>query len=171
MEKHVYLFSELDQAEAAVGGERDAVRGLLGGKGANLADMTRLGIPVPPGFTGTTRACNAYLARGGEFPEGFFQQELEALSALEKATGKRFGDPTDPLLLSCRSGAKRSMPGMMDTVLNLGLNDEITEGLVGVTGDARFAYDLYRRLLHMFGSVVLNIPDHPFEQVLDRRRA
>ena len=171
MEKHVYLFSELDEAEAAVGGDWDAVRGLLGGKGANLADMTRLGVPVPPGFTGTTRACNAYLARGGEFPDGFWEQELAALAALEEATGKRFGDPENPLLLSCRSGAKRSMPGMMDTVLNLGLNDEITEGVARATGDARFAYDLYRRLLHMFGSVVLNIPDHPFEQVLDKRRA
>ncbi len=171
MEKYVYLFTELDEAEAAVGGDWDAVRGLLGGKGANLADMTRLGVPVPPGFTGTTRACNAYLARGGEFPEGYWEQEIVALEALEEATGKRFGDPSTPLLLSCRSGAKRSMPGMMDTVLNLGLNDEITEGLAGSTGDARFAYDLYRRLLHMFGSVVLNIPDHPFEQVLDQRRA
>lgn len=171
MEKHVYLFSELDEAEAGVGGDWDAVRSLLGGKGANLADMTRLGVPVPPGFTGTTRACNAYLARGGEFPDGFWEQELAALAALEEATGKHFGDPTDPLLLSCRSGAKRSMPGMMDTVLNLGLNDEITEGLAASTGEPRFAYDLYRRLLHMFGSVVLNIPDHPFEQVLERRRA
>ena len=171
MDKYVYLFTELDEAEAVVGGDWDEVRGLLGGKGANLADMTRLGVPVPPGFTGTTRACNAYLARGGEFPEGFWEQEMAALQALEKATGKRFGDPANPLLLSCRSGAKRSMPGMMDTVLNLGLNDEITEGVARSTGDAPFAYDLYRRLLHMFGSVVLNIPDHPFEQVLDRRRA
>ncbi|GMV05509.1 MAG: pyruvate, phosphate dikinase [Gemmatimonadota bacterium] len=170
VEKYVYLFSELDQAESAVGGDWEAAKGLLGGKGANLADMTRLGIPVPPGFTGTTRACNAYLAHGGEFPEGFWDQALEALSALEAATGKRFGDPRNPLLLSCRSGAKRSMPGMMDTILNLGLNDEITEGVARATGDARFAYDLYRRLLHMFGSVVLNIPDHPFEQVLDRQR-
>jgi pyruvate,orthophosphate dikinase len=170
MEKYVYLFSELDEAEAAVGGDWDEVRGLLGGKGANLADMTRLGIPVPPGFTGTTRACNAYLARGGEFPEGFWEQELAALAALEKATGKKFGDPKNPLLLSCRSGAKRSMPGMMDTVLNLGLNDEITEGIAKTTGDARFAYDLYRRLLHMFGTVVLNIPDEPFDDILDKRR-
>ncbi|HSW28095.1 MAG TPA: pyruvate, phosphate dikinase [Longimicrobiales bacterium] len=170
MEKYVYLFSELDEAEAAVGGDWDEVRGLLGGKGANLADMTRLGIPVPPGFTATTRACNAYLAGGGEFPEGFWEQELAALAALEKAAGKKFGDPKNPLLLSCRSGAKRSMPGMMDTVLNLGLNDEITEGIAKTTGDARFAYDLYRRLLHMFGTVVLNVPDHPFDEFLDKRR-
>ncbi|MGD8319388.1 MAG: pyruvate, phosphate dikinase [Gemmatimonadota bacterium] len=170
MAKYIYLFSELDQAESAVDGDWDAVRGLLGGKGANLADMTRQGIPVPPGFTATTEACNAYLAHGGEFPEGFWEQELQALEDLEKATGKHFGDPENPLLLSCRSGAKQSMPGMMDTVLNLGLNDEIVEGVVRRTGDVRFAFDLYRRLLHMFGSVVLNIPDHPFEQVLERRR-
>jgi pyruvate,orthophosphate dikinase len=171
VQKLIYLFSELDQAEAAVGGSWDDVRALLGGKGANLADMTRLGVPVPPGFTATTEACNAYLAAGGSFPEGFWEQEMEALSALEEATGKRFGDPENPLLLSCRSGAKFSMPGMMDTVLNLGLNDEITAGLARTTGDARFAHDLYRRLLHMFGSVVLNIPDHHFEDVLDRRRS
>jgi pyruvate,orthophosphate dikinase len=171
MEKYVYLFSELDDAEASVGGDWDAVRGLLGGKGANLADMTRLGVPVPPGFTATTRACNAYLAHGGEFPDGFWNQELEALAVLEEVTGKRFGDPERPLLLSCRSGARFSMPGMMDTILDLGLNDEVTEGVARSTGDERFAYDLYRRLLQMFGSVVLNIPDHHFEQVLTRRRA
>jgi pyruvate,orthophosphate dikinase len=171
VEKHIYLFSELDQAEVFVGKDWEAVRGLLGGKGANLADMTRLGVPVPPGFTATTRACNAYLAAGGEFPEGFWEQELEALAELESATGKVFGDPSKPLLLSCRSGAKFSMPGMMDTVLNLGLNDEIAEGIAESTGDARFAYDLYRRLLHMFGSVVLNIADHHFESVLERTRA
>jgi len=171
VEKYVYLFSELDEAEAAVGGSWDAARGLLGGKGANLADMTRLGIPVPPGFTGTTEACNAYLAHGGEFPPGFWEQVLSALTALEDATDKAFGDPERPLLLSCRSGAKSSMPGMMDTVLNLGLNDEVTEGIARITGNASFAYDLYRRLLHMFGSVVLNISDHPFEQVLERKRA
>jgi pyruvate,orthophosphate dikinase len=171
VEKYIYLFSELDQAEAFVGSDWEAVRGLLGGKGANLADMTRLDVPVPPGFTATTRACNAYLEAGGEFPEGFWDQELEALVALEKAIGRSFGDPANPLLLSCRSGAKSSMPGMMDTVLNLGLNDEVAEGIAATTGDSRFAYDLYRRLLHMFGSVVLNIPDHHFEGVLERARA
>ena len=170
MEKYVYLFSEIDEAQEKVGGDWDAVRSLLGGKGANLGDMTRLGIPVPPGFTATTVACNAYLEQGGEFPEGFWEQEFEALAALEEATGKTFGDPDNPLLLSCRSGAKFSMPGMMDTVLNLGMNDEITEGIARTTGDARFAYDLYRRLLHMFGSVVLNIPDHHFEESVDSQR-
>jgi pyruvate,orthophosphate dikinase len=171
VEKYIYLFSELDQAEAFVGSDWEAVRGLLGGKGANLADMTRLEVPVPPGFTATTRACNAYLEAGGEFPEGFWDQEIEALAALEGDMGRRFGDPDNPLLLSCRSGAKFSMPGMMDTVLNLGLNDEVAEGIAATTGDSRFAYDLYRRLLHMFGSVVLNIPDHHFEDVLERARA
>ncbi len=171
MEKYIYLFSELDQAEAFVGKDWEAVRGLLGGKGANLADMTRLEVPVPPGFTATTRACTAYLDAGGEFPEGFWDQELKALEALEEAMGSRFGDPENPLLLSCRSGAKFSMPGMMDTVLNLGLNDEIAEGIAATTGDVGFAYDLYRRLLHMFGSVVLNISDHHFERVVERARA
>ena len=169
MEKHVYLFSELDVAEEHTS-DWDEVRGLLGGKGANLADMTRLGIPVPPGFTATTRACNAYLAGGGQFPEGFWSQVLDAVAQLEETTGKGFGDTERPLLLSCRSGAKFSMPGMMDTVLNLGLNDEITRSVAESTGDARLAYDLYRRLLHMFGSVVLNIPDHHFEDVLTRCR-
>jgi pyruvate,orthophosphate dikinase len=170
VEKYVYLFSEIDEAQQKVGGDWDAVRSLLGGKGANLGDMTRLGIPVPPGFTATTVACNAYLDQGGEFPEGFWDQEFAAVAALEEETGKTFGDPDDPLLLSCRSGAKFSMPGMMDTVLNLGMNDEITEGIARTTGDERFAYDLYRRLLHMFGSVVLNIPDHHFEEVVDHQR-
>ena len=170
MQKFVYLFSEIDQAQADVGGDWEAVRELLGGKGANLGDMTRLGVPVPPGFTATTVACNAYLEHGGEFPEGYWDQEFKALAALEDATGKTFGDPENPLLLSCRSGAKASMPGMMDTVLNLGMNDEITEGIAERTSDGRFAYDLYRRLLQMFGSVVLNIPDHHFEEVLEARR-
>ncbi len=170
MTRYVYLFRDIDQAQEDVGGDWDAVRALLGGKGANLGDMTRLGVPVPPGYTATTEACNAYLARGGEFPDGFWEQELEALKAVEEATGRSFGDPDEPLLLSCRSGARHSMPGMMDTVLNLGMNDEITEGIARRTGDERFAYDLYRRLLQMFGSVVLNIPDYRFEEVLEDRR-
>jgi len=170
VDKHIYLFSELEDAETSCSGDWDAVRGLLGGKGANLGDMTRLGVPVPPGFTATTRACNAYLERGGEFSDGFWDQELEAVAALERVTGRTFGDAKDPLLLSCRSGGKFSMPGMMDTVLNLGLNDEIAAGVATATGDAAFAYDLYRRLLHMFGSVVLQIPDEHFEAILSERR-
>jgi len=170
VEKFVYLFSELNDAESFLDGDWDAVRGLLGGKGANLGDMTRLGVPVPPGFTATTRACNAYLEAGGEFPPGFWDQQLAALAVLEEASGKTFGDPENPLLLSCRSGGKFSMPGMMDTILNLGLNDESTEGLAQSTGDPRFAYDLYRRLLQMFGTVVLLINDHQFERVIRRKK-
>ncbi len=169
-QKWVYLFGEVEAAEQHVGGEWNAVRGLLGGKGANLADMTRLGIPVPPGFTVTTEACNAYLQAGNEFPQGMWEQELAAVHAIEEQSGKKFGDPNNPLLVSCRSGAKFSMPGMMDTILNIGLNDEVAEGMVKLTGDARFVYDLYRRLVQMFGSVVLGVPDEAFELFIESRR-
>ena len=165
--KWVYLFSEVDEAEDYVGGDWEGVRALLGGKGANLAEMTRIGIPVPPGFTVTTEACNAYLAAGGKFPPGMWEQELEALKAVEAKTEKKFGDPNNPLLVSCRSGAKFSMPGMMDTVLNIGLNDETAKGMVELTGDERFVFDAYRRLVQMFGSVVLGISDEAFEGPLD----
>ncbi len=165
--KWVYLFEEVDQAEKYVGGDWEGVRGLMGGKGANLAEMTRIGVPVPPGFTVTTEACNAYLAAGGKFPEGMWDQELAALKHVEQKTGKKFGDPKNPLLVSCRSGAKFSMPGMMDTVLNIGLNDETAKGMVTLTGDERFVYDSYRRLVQMFGSVVLGISDEAFEHPLD----
>ena len=168
--KWVYLFEEVDEAEKYVGGEWEGVRGLLGGKGANLAEMTRIGVPVPPGFTVTTEACNAYLAAGEKFPEGMWEQALEALKHIEKKTGKKFGDPQNPLLVSCRSGAKFSMPGMMDTVLNIGLNDETAQGMVKLTGDERFVYDAYRRLVQMFGSVVLGISDEPFEAVIAEYR-
>jgi pyruvate,orthophosphate dikinase len=166
-EKWIYLFSEVDLAEKYVGGEWEGVRALLGGKGANLAEMTRIGVPVPPGFTATTQACNAYLISGEKFPEGMWEQELEAMKSVENATGKKFGDVSNPLLVSCRSGAKFSMPGMMDTVLNIGLNDETSKGMVELTGDERFVYDAYRRLVQMFGSVVLGIDDNAFEDVLD----
>ena len=165
--KWVYLFSELDQAEKYVGGDWDKVRGLLGGKGANLAEMARIGVPVPPGFTVTTEACNAYTAAGSKFPEGQWDQMMTALKAVEKESGKKFGDAKNPLLVSCRSGAKFSMPGMMDTVLNIGLNDETAKGMVELTGNERFVYDSYRRLVQMFGSVVLEIADEAFEEVLD----
>ncbi len=164
--KWVYLFNEVDQAEAYAG-SWEGVRALLGGKGANLAEMTRIGVPVPPGFTVTTEACNAYLANDNQFPEGMWEQELEALKVVEEQTGKKFGDPTNPLLVSCRSGAKFSMPGMMDTVLNIGLTDETAKGMVALTGDERFVYDSYRRLIQMFGSVVLGIEDEAFEEPLD----
>ncbi|MCB2178772.1 pyruvate, phosphate dikinase [bacterium] len=164
--KWVYLFKDVDEAEKAVG-SWSGVRSLLGGKGANLGEMTRIGVPVPPGFTVTTEACNAYLEAGNSFPEGMWEQELEAMKETEKLTGKKFGDPDNPLLVSCRSGAVFSMPGMMDTVLNIGLNDETAARMVELTGDARFVYDAYRRLVHMFGSVVLNIDDEAFEEPLD----
>ncbi|MBP9144525.1 MAG: pyruvate, phosphate dikinase [Thermoanaerobaculia bacterium] len=167
--KWVYGFDELAAAERTAG-NWDAVRGLLGGKGANLADMTRQGLPVPPGFTVTTAACNAYLEGGETFPDGLWEEVLDALARLERMTGKRFGDAANPLLVSCRSGARFSMPGMMDTVLNIGLNDDVAAGLERLTGDARFAFDSYRRLVQMFGSVVMEIADEPFEEVLTEAR-
>jgi pyruvate,orthophosphate dikinase len=159
-EKWVYLFDE----------GRGDMKELLGGKGANLAEMTRIGLPVPPGFIITTRACNAFLAAGSQFPEGLWEQALTALRKLEKRAGRSFGDPENALLVSCRSGARFSMPGMMDTLLNLGLNDAVVEGLAAETGDERFAYDAYRRLVQMFGTVVLDLPDEPFEHVLEEYR-
>lgn len=165
----VYLFRDVDQAEQKQG-SWEGTRALLGGKGANLGDMTRLGVPVPPGFTVSTEACNAYLEAGNAFPEGMWEQELEALAAVEEATGKTFGDPEKPLLISCRSGAKFSMPGMMDTILNIGLSDEVADGLERLTADARFVWDSYRRLVQMFGSVVMGVPDEVFEAVITARR-
>ncbi len=162
MPKWVYLFNEVKEAEKVAGGSWDAVKGLVGGKGSGLLDMTRAGVPVPPFFTVTTEACNAY-QKLGKFPAGLWDQELKALKQVEKKAGKKFGDPKNPLLVSCRSGAKFSMPGMMDTVLNLGLTDVTAAGMVKLTGNARFVYDSYRRLVEMFGSVVLGIPDESFE--------
>jgi len=168
--KWVYTFSEVDKAEEYVGGEWEGVRGFLGGKGANLAEMTRIGIPVPPGFTVTTEACNAYLEAGGTFPEEMWEQEKDALEKVERETGKKFGDTKNPLLVSCRSGAKFSMPGMMDTVLNIGLNDKTAKAIAKLTGDERFVYDAYRRLVQMFGSVVMDMPGEVFEEVLTKAR-
>ncbi len=163
--KWVYLFDEVEDAEQYAG-DWEGVRGLLGGKGANLAEMTRIDVPVPPGFTITTEACIAY-QDDKAFPEGMWNQALDALKAVEEKTGKKFGDPANPLLVSCRSGAKMSMPGMMDTVLNIGLNDDTAEGMVALTENERFVYDSYRRLVQMFGAVVLGIADEAFENVLD----
>ena len=140
MEKYVYDFTE---------GGKDQ-KDLLGGKGANLAEMTRLGLPVPPGFTVTTEACRRYLADGA-LPPDLRVQVTRALRALEDQIGRQLGDPEDPLLVSVRSGAKFSMPGMMETVLNVGLNDASVHGLTEIAGDARFARDSYRRLIGMFG--------------------
>jgi pyruvate,orthophosphate dikinase len=142
------------------------MRDLLGGKGSALAEMTRIGLPVPPGFTITTAACVGYLDAGGRYPEGLEDQVAAALAGLEARMGRRFGDRGNPLLVSVRSGAAISMPGMMDTILNLGLNDETVEGLAAGTGDRRFALDSYRRFIQMFGNVVLHIPHARFEEIL-----
>jgi len=166
-QKWVYLFTDVQEAEQYMGGDWEGVRGLLGGKGANLADMTRIGVPVPPGFTVTTEACNAYLAAGNTFPADMWEQELAALQATEQITGKKFGDPHDPLLVSCRSGAKFSMPGMMDTVLNIGLTDVSVERIAKLTENPRFTWDAYRRLIQGFGAVVLGISDVAFEHALE----
>lgn len=167
MKKWVYVFNELRAVEKATGGNWDDVKALVGGKGAGLLDMTRAGVPVPPFFTVTTEACNEY-QKTGKFPAGLWSQELAALKQIEKATGRKFGSADKPLLVSCRSGAKFSMPGMMDTVLNLGLTDESAAGMIKLTGNPRFVYDSYRRLIEMFGSVVLGIPDESFEAPLKR---
>ena len=169
--KWVYFFDEVAQAEEYVGGDWEKVRGLLGGKGANLGEMVRIGVPVPPGYTVTTEACNAYLDAGETYPEGLNEQILESLKTVEAKTGKKFGDPENPLLVSCRSGGKFSMPGMMDTVLNIGLNDDTIKGMIELSGDERFVYDSYRRLVQMFGSVVMLVPDEDFEEVLTAARA
>ncbi|WP_312719202.1 pyruvate, phosphate dikinase [Mobilicoccus sp.] len=159
MTKFVYALSE---------GNRD-LKDLLGGKGANLAEMHNMGLPVPPSFTITTEACKAYLEKGSE-PEELAQQIDEHVERIEAEIGKKLGDPTDPLLVSVRSGAKFSMPGMMETVLNIGLNDESVQGLATVTENPRFAYDSYRRLLQMFGKTVLDIDGEKFESVLDQAK-
>ena len=169
--KWIYLFNEVNQAEAYKGNDWEKVRGLLGGKGANLAEMTRMDIPVPHGFTVTTEACNAYLDSGGSFPKGMWEQVQEAVVAIQAMSDKKFGDTKRPLLLSCRSGAKFSMPGMMDTVLNIGLNDETAHAMIELTGDARFVFDAYRRLIQMFGSVVMGVPDEIFEEKITQLRA
>lgn len=141
-------------------------KNLLGGKGAGLAEMTSIGIPVPPGFTITTEACIQYYKNGKKYPDGLWDQAKAALATLEEAMGKKFGDVENPLLVSVRSGARVSMPGMMDTVLNLGLTDETVKGLEKSSGNARFAYDSYRRFIQMFSDVVLGIPHHKFEHIL-----
>src|SRR5438094_5350030 len=142
------------------------MKDLLGGKGANLAEMTSvLKLPVPAGFTITTDACRAYMAAG--WPDGLDREVAKHLAALEKTMGRKLGDPVDPLLVSVRSGAKFSMPGMMDTVLNLGLNDDSVEGLAKQTDDERFAYDSYRRFIAMYGRIVLDINGEEFEELFE----
>src|SRR5271168_2423735 len=146
---------------------RADMKNLLGGKGANLAEMSTLGLPVPPGFTITTEVCTAFYANGKQYPDDLQPQLDAAMAALEEAIGAGFGKVANPLLVSVRSGARVSMPGMMDTVLNLGLNDKTVEGLVKRSGDPRFAYDSYRRFIQMYGNVVLDIDHHEFEDVLE----
>jgi len=163
--KYVYVFA---------GGKAEGQGGwknLLGGKGAGLAEMTNLGIPVPPGFTMTTEACVEYFQQGGRFPEGMWEQVLEALARVEEALGLTFGDPQNPLLVSVRSGARVSMPGMMDTVLNVGLTEETVQGLIRKTRNPRFAYDSYRRFVAMFSNVVLGVGHHEFEGLLAKKKA
>jgi len=155
--KWVYLFSEGNAK----------MRDLLGGKGAGVAEMTNAGLPVPPGFTITTEACNEYYRDGKQFPAGLWDQALAALRTVEEQTGKTFGDPENPLLVSVRSGAKFSMPGMMDTVLNLGLTDETVKGIIAASGDERFAYDAYRRFVQMFSKIVLDAKADAFEHKIE----
>jgi pyruvate,orthophosphate dikinase len=157
MTKYVYLFSEGNAS----------MRNLLGGKGANLAEMTGLGLPVPRGFTVTTEACTRYYKDGQVIAKEIEDQIYEAMAATEKIVGKKFGDPTNPFLVSVRSGARASMPGMMDTILNLGLNDEVVEGLAKLTNNARFAYDSYRRFIQMFSDVVMEIEKSKFDEIFD----
>ena len=158
--KWVYLFREGDAT----------MRDLLGGKGAGVSEMTRTGVPVPPGFTITTEACNTYYDNGRQFPDGLWEQALEAMKDIEDQTGKKFGDPANPLLVSVRSGAKFSMPGMMDTVLNLGLNQATREGLAKLTENPRFAADAYRRFIQLFGKIVLGVDGERLEHVMDERK-
>src|SRR5581483_8023254 len=150
-------------------GNKD-MRDLLGGKGAGLAEMTNAGLPVPPSFTITTEACNWYSAHGNQFPKGMWEQVLDAMKKIEKETGKQFGDAKNTLLVSVRSGAKFSMPGMMDTVLNLGLNDTTLQAVIAQTGNERFAYDAYRRLIQMFGRIVMGIEARKWDAIFDQAK-
>jgi pyruvate,orthophosphate dikinase len=162
--KRVYFFGG-GRAEGGI-----AMKDVLGGKGAALADMTNLGLPVPPGFTIAAEVCRLFLAGGGKVPADVNREISANLAKLERTTGRRFGDPKNPLLLSVRSGAQFSMPGMMDTILDLGMNDRIAAGLAAKSGDPRFAYDCYRRFLSMFGTIVLGVPGELFGQLLEEKR-
>jgi len=168
--KYIYFFGN-GKAEGSA-----AMREQLGGKGAGLHEMTRIGIPVPPGFTITTEVCTHYYAHDRRYPRGLEADVREALARIEKSLGRRFGDADNPLLVSVRSGARESMPGMMDTVLNLGLNDQTVEGVIRRTEDPRFAYDSYRRFVQMYADVVLALKPkdktehNPFEIILERKK-
>ena len=165
--KYLYYFSE---GNDAFGGDKVTMKNTLGGKGAGLAEMTAAGMPVPQGFTITTDACTQYYADGRQINDDITADIFEHLKGLEEITGKKFGDNTNPLLVSVRSGARQSMPGMMDTILNLGLNDEAVEGLAKKTGNARFAYDCYRRFVQMFADVVMMVPKSLFEVEIDKMK-
>ena len=158
--KYVYMFTETDES----------MRNLCGGKGANLGQMTKLGLPIPQGFTVTTEACTYYYQNGEKLSEGINAQIKEAMGRLEAITQKEFGNPQNPLLVSVRSGARVSMPGMMDTILNLGLNDEVVEGLAEITGNPRFAYDSYRRFIQMYSDVVMGLAKSRFEEIIDEMK-
>src|SRR5262245_62843472 len=159
--RQVYLFGP-DRVDG-----RADMKELLGGKGANLAEMASLGLPVPPGFTITTEVCNAYYANGNRLPANLETEVKAALEAIGAAVGATFGDAAAPLLVSVRSGARASMPGMMDTILNLGLNDATVSGLAARAGNERFAYDSYRRFIQMYGNVVLEVDHGVFEDILE----
>src|SRR5581483_7248347 len=164
MAKWVYTFGD-----GAAEGASD-MRNLLGGKGANLAEMANLGLPVPPGFTISTEVCTYFYANQKTYPKELDAQVKAALAHIERITGRRFGDAANPLLVSVRSGARASMPGMMDTVLNLGLNDVTVEALAKSSGDARFAYDSYRRFITMYSDVVLEVGHEHFEEILEMHK-
>src|SRR6478609_6146195 len=166
MTKTVYPFGAVRQDERSED-PRAKDKTVTGGKGANLAEMAGIGLPVPPGFTITTEECVRYLKEGANFSDELRSEVAKALNHIEKAVGKRFGDAADPLLVSVRSGARVSMPGMMDTVLNLGLNDETVQGLATASGDERFAWDSYRRFIQMYSDVVLGLDHGLFEEALE----
>src|SRR5580692_32556 len=149
---------------------RADMKNLLGGKGANLAEMASIGLPVPPGFTITTEVCTAFYDNNERYPDDLKGHVDAALARIEAAVGQKFGDANDPLLVSVRSGARVSMPGMMDTVLNLGLNDTTVVGLAKASGDARFAWDSYRRFIQMYGAVVLGVDHHHFEEIIEHAK-
>src|SRR6202521_4791216 len=164
MHKYVYYFGD-GHAEGNAG-----MKEILGGKGAGLAEMTNIGVPVPPGFTISTEVCTYFYAHGESYPPELQQQVTENLTRIEKSVGKKLGDPKKPLLVSVRSGARASMPGMMDTILNLGLNDKTVEGLAKRSRDRRFAYDSYRRFIQMYADVVLGVDMQDFEDLLDEHK-
>ena len=158
--KYVYLFHE----------GNGTMRNLLGGKGAGLAEMSNLGLPVPGGFTITTEACIKYYEDNETLSPEIQKEIFDTLAVFEKSVGKKLGDPTNPLLVSVRSGARVSMPGMMDTVLNLGINDEIVQSLIKFTGNEKFAYDSYRRFIQMYSDVVIGLPKSSFERIIDKMK-